>query len=148
VPIPDLDESGFLPAGVHACTVEEIGARFGRFQGTSQRPELFARLQTYLREAGDARVAKAAVVDGSFITAEERPNDVDLITILTDDYDFRAQLRPFQYNILSTRRVRMRFGFDVLVARDNSPEYAEYVAFFQQVRGRPGLQKGLLRVEL
>ena len=34
------------------------------------------------------------------------------------------------------------------LARDNSAEYAEYIAFFQQVRGRPDLSKGLLRIEL
>lgn len=37
-------------------------------------------------------------------------------------------------------------GFDVLVAREGSKEYDEYVAFFQQVKEQPGRRTGGLRV--
>jgi hypothetical protein len=143
-----LDAEGYLPVGVHLCTLQELEDRFGRFQTTNRRPELFARLQTYLKEAGDAGVVKAVVIDGSFVTATETPNDVDLVVVLADEHDLGTPLRPSQYNSLSPRRIRRRFAFDALVARDNSPEYWESVLFYQQVRGQPDLRKGVLRIDL
>ena len=29
MPIPDLSPDGYLPPGIHACTLEEIRERFG-----------------------------------------------------------------------------------------------------------------------
>ncbi len=49
--IPSLDSEGFLPVGVHDCTLDEIGARFGTFQRSDRRPQLFARLQAFVAEA-------------------------------------------------------------------------------------------------
>jgi hypothetical protein len=68
------------------------------------------------------------------------------VLILRSDHDLGAELRPFEYNVLSRRRVRRRYRFDVLVARGGSVEYDEYAQFFQEVKGRPGLRKGILKV--
>ena len=67
---------------------------------------------------------------------------------LREEHDFGAEPRPFEYNVLSRRKVARQHGFDVLVAREKSSVYQEYVAYFQQVKGRPGLEKGLLRLKL
>ena len=55
---------------------------------------------------------------------------------------FRADLLPAQYNLLSQRRVRRRFGFDIVVVKNDSEDLEQIVAFFQQVRQRPGMKKG------
>ena len=44
--------------------------------------------------------------------------------------------------------VRKRFGFDMVAVRENTAELDEAVAFFKQVRGKPGLRKGILRLTL
>jgi hypothetical protein len=44
MPIPDLDQGGFLPPGVHDCSLEEIGERFARFQVSDRRMRLFDKL--------------------------------------------------------------------------------------------------------
>ena len=64
-----------------------------------------------------------------------------------DGFLFTAVVRPFEYNVLSRRMVRRRFAFDVLVAREDSAEFDEYLQFFQQVRGEPNRQKGILKVK-
>ena len=74
--------------------------------------------------------------------------DVDLILVLPQDWDFEAELNPDRYNLLSKRRVRQRFGFDILAAREYSEQYAEYLALFQGVRGHQDLRKGILRIPL
>ena len=146
--IPDIDQRGLLPFGVHDCSLEEIGARFGIFQGTDRRTRLFEKLEAYVVEVRQSGVVAALIVDGSFVTADDNPGDIDLVLVLSGTHDFTSDLGPMQYNVLSHRRVRARYGFDVFVAREDSKEYQEYVEFFQQVRGAPPLQKGVLRVRI
>jgi hypothetical protein len=78
--IPALDPNGVLPAGVHDCTLEEIKSRFGSFQGSDRRPQLFSRLETFLTEARGVEIVQSVLVDGSFVTAKADPNDIDLLS--------------------------------------------------------------------
>ena len=146
--IPGLDPNGFLPVGVHHCTLAEIQARFGTFQESDWRPRLFEKLHALIAEARAARFARALLIDGSFVTAKPAPNDIDLVLVLPRAHDLRADLPPAQYNLVSKRRVQKRHGFDMVTVRENTVEYDEAVAFFQQVRGQRALRKGLLRLEL
>ncbi|MBI3923955.1 MAG: hypothetical protein HY319_00275, partial [Armatimonadetes bacterium] len=88
------------------------------------------------------------IIDGSFVTRKEKPNDVDVIIILKDGHDFAAILRPDQYNPLSKKRVKSRFGFDLLGAAPAGPAVQGWIDFFKQVKGRPEIRKGLLRLTL
>jgi len=148
MPIPEFNENGLLPAGVHDCTLAEVAARFGVFQGSEQRPRLMAKLEAFVIEARGAGILREVLVDGSFVTAEPSPNDVDLIIVVASEHDFSADLSPAAYNIVSKRRVRRRYGFDLLVARAGSVEYGRWVEFFQQVRLEPAAIKGILRVQI
>jgi hypothetical protein len=93
-------------------------------------------------------MAIAVLVDGSFVTASDHPNDVDLILILRAGHDFSADLRPFEYNVVSRRQVRKRHRLDLLVAAEGSELAAEYTEFFAQVRGRASTRKGVVRITL
>lgn len=146
--VPELDERGFLPSGVHAGTLDELDRRFAGISGGVHRRELFRRLEAFMEEARSSHLVRAVIVDGSFVTGSERPNDVDLILVLQRGHDFAAEIRPFQYNVLSRRRVRRRYGFDILVAPDGTVLLEEYTTFFQQVRNEPDTTKGIVRVEL
>ena len=86
------------------------------------------------------------IIDGSFVTANPDPNDIDLILVLNAGHDFTAELRPFEYNVLSRRQARKIYGFDLLLAMHASAVYEEYLAFFAQVRGETSGRKGLLRL--
>jgi hypothetical protein len=148
MPIPPLDEHGFLPLGIHDATLDELKVTFGSFQRSDRRPQLFASLETFLGELGAARMVRSVLVDGSFVTAQLEPNDIDLILVVASDHDFSADLSPSEYNVLSKRRVRRRHGFDLLVARADSEQYRRYVRLFQQIRFEPGRFKGIVRIEL
>jgi len=93
-------------------------------------------------------MARWLIIDGSFVTAKPDPNDIDLILVLAPLHDLRADLLPAQYNLVSRKSVRRRYGFDIIAVRENTPEYDEALAFFQQVRGQRALRKGLLRLAL
>jgi len=148
MPIPLLTKQGRLPEGIHECALEEMAERFGTFQGSEQRPRLFARLREFIGEARSSGIFESLIVDGSFVTADPEPNDIDLVLLAAQDHDFSAELTPAQYNLLTQRRVRKRFGFDIVVVRSGSENMENAIAFFQQVRQQPGAKKGLLRIKL
>lgn len=147
MPIPLFNDDGLLPAGVHDCTLAELKDRFGGFQSSDQRPRLLAKLETFIAEAAAVRLVREIYVDGSFVTAKPDPGDIDLIIVVAAGHDFSADMSPAAYNVLSRRRVRRSYGFDVLVARASSDELAMWLEFFEQVRLEPGLRKGILRLQ-
>jgi len=88
------------------------------------------------------------VLDGSFVTANLAPNDIDLVAVLRPGYDFERDLPVSEYALVSRALLRRRFGFDVVVAEQDSALYRTYVEFFSRVREAPHLRKGLLRLRL
>ncbi len=144
--IPDLSPDGLLPEGVHECTLEEVEERFGRFQSSDRRPSLMRRLRQYHAEVAQAGVAQYLVVDGSYVTSVDAPNDIDLTVVLRDDYDPAVQVPPFRYNPRSKKYVRSNFGFDIFFAWENDASHTAMLSFFQEVKHRPGVRKGVLKV--
>jgi hypothetical protein len=148
MPIPALNPDGLLPGGIHDCTLDELKVGFGSFQGNDRRPRLFAGLEIFLAEVRAAGLVRSILVDGSFVTSKADPNDIDLVVVVSSGHDFAADLLPSQYNLLSKFRVRKRFGFDMVAVREDTTGFDEAAAFFQQVRNRPHLRKGILRLNL
>jgi hypothetical protein len=146
MPIPDLNENGFLPEGIHEASIEEVRERFGRFQRTDRRPALFTKLSAYLAEVRASGLAVAVILDGSFVTAKDEPSDIDLILVLRPDHDDRAELRPFEYNAVAKARGRNRYRFDMVSAPEGSDDYEQAVRFFQLVKRRSDLRKGVIKV--
>jgi len=133
---------------VHECTIEEIRERFGVFRGSDRRPDLFRDLASYLRELQTADIAKHLIINGSFVTATETPNDVDVLLVLKDDFPQAGVLPPYQYNAKSRRFVRHHYGLDFFFGFDGDPSFTEIMALFAEVKHEPGLTKGILLVRL
>jgi hypothetical protein len=146
MPIPALTAEGLLPTGIHDCSLEEIREHFGHYGSRGHRWRQCDRLENYVRDVCSGKLAEEIIVDGSFVTEKDEPGDIDLIVVLPEHHDFGAELRPIEYNLLSRRRVRRRFEFDILVAPRGSQTLAQFVGYFEQVRNRPKETKGLLRV--
>ncbi len=73
--IPPFNEHGWLPDGIHDCTMDEAGVRFGGFQRSDRRPQLWARFVRFVREDKARGVAEAVLANGSIVTAKPDPND-------------------------------------------------------------------------
>jgi hypothetical protein len=71
--IPDFDENGNLPPGVHEATWGEIVERFGE---TDHRRQLLRGLRAAL-DSLKAAGCKKAYIDGSLITNKAVPDDFD-----------------------------------------------------------------------
>jgi hypothetical protein len=129
-----LDDRKLLPAGVHEASMEEIEERFARFQKSERRLKLFRRLREYLTAVAEAACGAAVIVDGSFVMAcVDEPHDIDLILVLPENWDTTADLKPYQYNLVSKRRVKREYGFDILVVAPGSADEQEWTDFFGQV---------------
>jgi len=82
VPIPVFEPSGLLPAGLHDCTFEEVETRFGSFQGSDRRPQLWANFKVFFQEAKASGLVETLLLDGSFVTSEPAPNDIDIVIVV------------------------------------------------------------------
>jgi len=149
VAIPGFNEHGWLPEGIHDCTLEEEAAQFSLFQRSDRRPQLWTRFMEFIREAKASGLIDAILVDGSFITADPVPNDIDIIIVVVSaHHNFSVALPPAPYNVWSQRSVRRQFGLNIVVVKQGSENLAQAVAFFQQVRQRPAAKKGLIRIRV
>jgi hypothetical protein len=77
--IPSLDESGFLPPGVHPAALAEIEARFGCASELRHTQMESVRWMVGLAlRAGVRRI----VLNGSFVTDIMEPSDVDRVLLI------------------------------------------------------------------
>ena len=155
--LPACDEFGLLPPGIHNATMAEIEDRFGRFQQTTRRRDLFRKLNEYVCEIQAVDWSVDLVINGSFVmTNVDEPNDIDVILILPEDWDFTAEVKPFEYNLLARRRIQRRYELDLFGVPRNSETEKNMVDFFSQVRSEwcdrlqipYSQEKGLIRIEL
>lgn len=146
--IPDLDDDGLLPVGLHECSIEELKEAFGRFNDSDRRPRLFKDLARYLDEVAEADVGRYLVVNGSFVTAKPDPNDIDVLLVLRDDLDLARPVPPYEYNARSKKYVRREFGLDLFPVFENDASFDQMIGIFRQVKHRPGVVKGILKVAI
>jgi hypothetical protein len=81
--IPEFNDDGYLPPGVHAATLDEIEDRFGKETELRRvQMESLRWLVDLSRRAGVERL----IVNGSFVTDALEPNDVDCVLLLRIDF--------------------------------------------------------------
>src|SRR5205809_42644 len=97
-----FDDRQLLLPGVHQVSMETVKDHFGKFQRSDRRMKLFAKLTEYLDAVKKADCGASVVIDGSFVMAcIDEPEDIDVVLVLPADWDDAADLRPYQYNLVS-----------------------------------------------
>ena len=71
--IPEFDTNGNLPPGLHRTTLENIKSKL---TWSIKRKKLFDGLEEAVKNLRSAGVSQI-YLDGSFITTEDEPNDID-----------------------------------------------------------------------
>lgn len=81
--IPEFNDQGYLPPGIHKATIQEIEERFGR-QSELRRAQMESLrwLADLIRDQGIRRF----IINGSFVTDVLEPNDVDCLILIDDRY--------------------------------------------------------------
>ena len=130
--IPDFDDFGFLPSGVHPATLDEIDSRFGR-QSELRRVQMESvrwMVDLALR-AGAERI----VLNGSFVTDIIEPNDVDCVLLFRPGG--RKDRAPF---------LELRAGLPFLDIAIASPKRFDQFVGRIFAADRHGLPKGMVEV--
>jgi hypothetical protein len=86
----------------------------------------------------------------------DEPDGIDVVLVLAADWDLSAELKPFQYSVLSKRDVKRRYPIEVYSALAGSETEKTWTDFFLQVNVKwyevhgfsSGSQKGPARIAL
>jgi len=148
MPIPDFDQDGFLPLGIFDCSLDEIEEKFGKFNISDRRVSLFGDLRKYFNELVDANIGKYLIVNGSFISAENAPNDIDVLLILKEDADLERSVPPYQYNARSLKYINNHYHLDFHFGYENDPSSTNIIATFHKIKENTTRRKGFLRILL
>lgn len=143
LPIPPMC-SDYLPIGLHDCTIEEIRQYFGT---NERRNVLIENLYNYSIKLREVGLDGWIIVNGSFVTAKERPGDIDVILIIGESYDLTAPISPLERRILSQEYVKDAFELHLFVAPDELTAEC-WKSFFSRIRGNEHIKKGLLRIAI
>ena len=83
--LPDFNDNGDLPPGIHQTTLEEIIERFGR--GSPQRLIMAQRLERIYSLAVETGHLGRFIIFGSFVTNKPDPGDVDIFLLMENTFD-------------------------------------------------------------
>lgn len=88
MPLPEFNEQGDLPEGLHKATLAEVLERFG--SGCEARQEVTAVFQRIYQLVTATGKLDRLVIFGSYITAKLEPHDVDVVLVMKDDFSMEA----------------------------------------------------------
>jgi hypothetical protein len=84
MPIPDFVDNYYLPPGEHICTMEETFERFGNINDT--RKKVWECFLNFLRRFTHLGINPTIIlINGSFVTGRQQPDDVDAVFLIPPD---------------------------------------------------------------
>lgn len=141
--VPPFTDAGELPPGVYHATLRMVLERFG--QGSPQRRTMAGRLQRLYELARSTGQLARFVVFGSFVTAKENPNDVDIVLLMQDTFDLAAVTGDtallFQHTEAHTR-----LGASVFWTRRSGALGGEQAMIEHWQIRREGGQRGIVEI--
>lgn len=149
VPIPALTMYGYLPAGSHDCTLDDVEADFA---GNPHRIQLLADLRRFLHWLATVHdLALPYYVDGSYTTSKPNPSDIDFIIDISNATQLQIGTAMTLY-AFHRDQIKADFHVDFLPYHPGAGK--DLRAFFQYVRTEElnqrklpiDTRKGILRI--
>ena len=141
--LPAFNEDGDLLPGVHRATLAEVLNRFG--QGSAQRcavSDRLSRLNELVTSTG--RLARF-IVFGSFVTAKDDPNDVDVVLLMEDAFDL-ASLTGESALVFQHMEAEAHFGASVFWTRRSGALGGEQAMIEYWQTRREGGRRGIVEI--
>jgi len=134
MPLPNIDETGDLPPGVHPATLDEVQQRFGAVGG--QRGTCTRRLSHVYNLAQRTGHVQRFIIFGSYVTAKSDPNDVDVVLVMDDA--FRLEDCPIEARGLFDHALaQARYGASIFWMRPGmliGVGIEEFIAYWEVKR--------------
>lgn len=143
--IPDFDEAGLLPVGVHWAEWGEFSRRYGY---TNHRSRLLAGLQAALQNLANAG-CEVVYIDGSFISAKEIPGDFDACWEVqgVDPTELDPILLQFDNLRVAQKAKYLGELFPASWSAEQDPPFRIFLDFFQ-VDKDTGAPKGIVAINI
>jgi len=144
MPLPEFNEVGDLPPGVHQVTLNEVVERFGVTQG--QRGLCTRRLLHVYALAQLTGHVQHFIIFGSYVTVKPDPNDVDVVLVM--DEAFHLEDCPIEVRGLFDHAVaQARYGASIFWVRPGLliGESLEDFVISWQIK-RDGSRRGIVEV--
>jgi len=136
--IPEFNKYGNLPDDIYKVTLKEIKKKFG--SESLQRKILFKHLNSLTELLSKNKIViKRFIIDGSFVTDVEFPNDIDCIIIFNKNFSYRNSL------LMKLKKCKMMHIFDYTEYIDAN-EYNGMINLWKHTRDKK--LKGILEVKL
>lgn len=139
--IPDFNERGVLPKGLHKCSSGEFINRFCKFsgrQGCSEIRYQYTDVLKQLFEYSIKRGAKSIIIGGSFVTQKNMPSDVDCIVIVPNE-----KCMPNKSEIMTIAECKLDL---IYLAENDTEKVSRFINMFALDRFE--LDVGLIEVSL
>lgn len=142
--IPEFDENGNLPLGVHWAEWEEFKERFGYNRGRRLLIEGLEMAMQDLQAAG----CRVIYINGSFTTSKSDPGDFDACyDNETVDADYLRVNAPRLSNYYDRAGQKARYRGEIFPSDQPIGDYGENsFEFFQ--RDRRKRKKGIIAIDL
>ncbi len=144
MPLPNIDETGDLPPGVHRATLDEVQQCFGAVGG--QRGICTRRLSHIYDLAQRTGHLQRFIIFGSYVTAKPDPNDVDAVLVMDDA--FRLEDCPIEARGLFDHALaQARYGASIFWVRPGMLIEASLEDFIVYWQIKPdGTRRGIVEV--
>jgi hypothetical protein len=142
--IPDFDENGNLPPGVHWAEWEEFKERFGY---NRRRVLLISGLEMAIQDL-QAAGCRVIYINGSFTTSKSDPGDFDgCYDNETVDNNYLRVNAPRLFNHYDRAGMKARYKGEIFPSDQPVGNYGENsFEFFQTDRGKN--KKGIIAIDL
>ena len=95
-----------------------------------------------VRQVGGRRL----LIDGSFVTSKEEPNDIDAVVLLPPD--FQSQVERGDAAAIDLEDMLLSRRPEEIFAAEDEADWNEWIDFFGRTREQDGRRKGLVEVAL
>jgi hypothetical protein len=141
--IPEFDERGYLPAGVHDASWREFAERYAITEHRRALTDKLALLVRHLKTVG----CRTLYVDGSFVTDKVRPNDYDACWDVQGVKIEKLDKALLEFSDAGKKAMEVKYGGDIRPDAFSPTELdTSYLEFFQVDRN--GERKGIVRLVL
>jgi predicted nucleotidyltransferase len=143
VELPAFNDNGDLPPGVYRVPLSELLERFGH--GSIQRRAVADRLRRIYQLATSTGRLARFVVFGSFVTAKDDPNDVDIILLMEDEFDL-ASVTGEAALVFRHMEADVHFGASVFWTRRSGAIGGEQAMIEYWQARREGGRRGIVEI--